>query len=260
MTPDLSIVLPTCNRAALLEKCIAAITNHTRCSHEIVVVDGASTDETQDVLSETARDLGERLRVIREDRREGFVKGTNKGFRAATGRTMTWLNDDARPLPGALDLAVQQLDAAGADVGFVAMFHRWNSTKNIAYESVHRGRVYRLCHVRGTLYANFPVGRRETYERLGYFDERYFVRAADPDLSLKAWHAGMRVVPACGAMIDHDEVEDDRRVADSNFGDADNEKLFAKWDLPPKNVAHNDFNPARPCTVRGLKALIAKAA
>src|SRR5688500_4715593 len=240
MTPDLSIVLPTCNRAALLERCIAAITNNTRCAHEIVVVDGASTDETQDVLAEAAHDLGDGLRVIREERREGFVKAANKGFRAATGRTMTWLNDDARPLPGALDLAVQQLDAAGADVAFVAMFHRWNSPKNIAYETLHRGRVYRLCHVRGTLYANFPVGRRETYERLGHFDERYYVRAADPDLSLKAWNAGMRVVPAIGAITDHDEHEDDRRAADSTFGDADNAKLFAKWDLPERNTKYND--------------------
>jgi len=260
MNLDLSIVLPTCNRAALLEKCIAAITNNTRCAHELIVVDGASTDDTPDVLADAARDLGERLRVIREDRREGFVKAANKGFRAARGRCLTWLNDDARPLPGALDLAVQQLDAADADVAFVAMFHRWNSMKNIAYETVHRGRTYRLCHVRGTLYANFPVGKRETYERLGFFDERYFVRAADPDLSLKAWHAGLRVIPACGAMIDHDEVEDDRRTADSTFGDEDNAKLFAKWDLPPKNPSRNDFDAARPCTLRGLREPVARAA
>ena len=51
MNIDLSIVLPTCNRAALLEKCIAAITNNTRCAHELVVVrtdlpaDGLPTNE-----------------------------------------------------------------------------------------------------------------------------------------------------------------------------------------------------------------------
>ncbi len=257
---DLSIVLPTCNRAALLEKSLAAIARDTRCAYEIVVVDGASTDETPRVLAEAGETLGERLRVIREEKREGFVKATNKGFRAARGRNLTWLNDDARPLAGALDLAVQQMDSSDEDVAFVAMFHRWNSPKNIAYETLHRGRVYRLCHVRGTLYANFPVGRRETYERLGHFDERYYVRAADPDLSLKAWSTGMRVVPAIGAIIDHDEHEDDRRAADSTFGDADNAKLFAKWDLPERNTKYNDFDPARPCTLRGLRPPITKAA
>jgi GT2 family glycosyltransferase len=96
------------------------------------------------------------------------------------------------------------------------------------------------------------MAKRATFERLDYFDERYFVRAADPDLSLKAWHAGLSVIPAWNSAVDHDEVEDDRRAADSNFGADDNRKLFKKWDLPPRNPAFNDFNPDRPCTLRGL--------
>jgi GT2 family glycosyltransferase len=250
---DLSIVLPTCNRAALLEKALAAIESGTRCSHEVIVVDGASSDDTKEVLAHAAWTMGDRLRVIREDQREGFVKAANKGFRAAIGRYMTWLNDDARPLHGALDAAIQQLEIVGEDVAFVAMFHRWHSMRNIAYETEHRGRRYRLCHVRGTLYANFPVGRRETFERLGYFDERYYVCAADPDLSLKAWNAGLRIMPAYGAIIDHDELNDERRITDATVGEEDNDKLFAKWDLPPKNNFRNDFDAAHPCTLRGLR-------
>jgi GT2 family glycosyltransferase len=223
-------------------------------------VDGASTDATKDVLASTAKLMGNRLRVIREERREGFVRAANMGFRAATGRNLTWLNDDARPLSGALDIAVQELDAADEGTGFVAMFHRWHSIRNIAYETTHRGRVYRLCHVRGTLYANFPIGRRDTFQRLGYFDERYYTRGADPDLSLKAWNAGLRIVPACGAMIDHDELEDERRAADSIPGEEDNRKLFEKWDLPPMNPLRNDFDAERPCTLRGLRPPMAAAA
>src|SRR5438132_5219022 len=117
---DLSIVLPTCNRAALLEKTLAAIASGTRCNYEILVVDGASHDATNLVLNEARSTLGERLRIIREDYREGFVRAANKGFRAASGRNLTWLNDDARPLRGALDHAVEQIDEASTDVAFVA--------------------------------------------------------------------------------------------------------------------------------------------
>lgn len=254
---DLSIVLPTCNRADLLERALAAITFTTGCRHEIIVVDGASTDHTPTVLERSKSSLGDRLKVIREDNREGFVKAANKGFRAATGRNLMWLNDDARPLPEALDLAVHQIDASTADTAFVALFHRWNSTRNVAYETVRQNRTYSLCHVRGTLYANFPVGRRETFERLGYFDERYYFFAADPDLSLKAWHAGLRVVPAHGCMIDHEQRADDRRAADNPHGETDNAALFAKWDLPEKNLTCNDFDADRPCTLRGLRAPLA---
>jgi len=257
---DLSIIIPTVNRAPLLERNLISLVEGVHCWFEVIVVDGASEDHTSQVLNEARQILGDRLTVIREDQREGFVRAANKGFRAASGRNMTWLNDDARALPGALDNAVAQIDCAADDVAFLAMFHRWHSTRNVAYETMHEGEVYRLCHVRGTLYANFAMGRRKTYERLDYFDERYFLYAADPDLSLKAWHAGMRIEPAYGSIIEHDEHEDDRRIDDCWRGREDNEKLFAKWDLPPKNARHNDFDPARPCTLRGLRMVQAIAA
>jgi GT2 family glycosyltransferase len=259
--PELSIILPTCNRAKLLEKSLASIASGVKCSYEIIVVDGASTDGTGKVLDAAQKKLGdERLRIIREPQREGFVRAANKGFKAARGKNMIWLNDDARPLPGALDLAIQQLDQQPPNVAFLALFHHWNSTWNIAYETEHEGRKYRLCHVRGTLYANFPMGRRETYERLNFFDERFYICAADPDLSLKAWYAGMSILPAFGCMIDHDEIEDARRVNDSTRGQEDNKKLFEKWDLPAKNTQRNDFDPARPCTLQKLRQQLVSAA
>lgn len=250
---DLSIIIPTCNRAELLERGLASLRDDVRCSFEVIVVDGASEDRTPEVLGEAKKFLGDRLRVIREEKREGFVRAANKGFCAAVGRNMMWLNDDARPLRGALDEAVRQMDCADKRVAFLALFHRYASQRNIAYEATNNGRTYRLCHVRGTLYANFAIGRRETFERLGCFDERYYFYAADPDLSLKAWNTGMRVEPAFGCFVEHDEHEDSRRVEDSDRGKADNEKLLAKWVLPERNVYRNDFDPARPCTVRGLR-------
>jgi len=173
---------------------------------------------------------------------------------------VTWLNDDARPLPESLDRAVHQIDHEDASVAFVALFHRWNSTRNVAYETLHHGNLYRLCHVRGTLYANFPVGRRETFEKLGYLDERFYFFAADPDLSLKAWHAGLKIVPAYGALLDHEQVEDHRRAADDPYGETDNARLFEKWDLPEKNLRFNDFHPDRPCTLKGLRQPVPSAA
>jgi len=250
---DLSIVIPTCNRAQSLASCLVAVRDGTQCLHEVIVVDGASIDGTQEVLSHARETMGDRLRIIREPAREGFVKATNKGFRAARGRYMTWINDDARPLSSAMDRAVEQLAFSPRTVGMVAMFCPAHTTRNIAFEAQHQGRAFHLQHVRGTLYANFGVASRALWERLGYFDERYFLNAADPDFSLKVWHSGLSVVPAVGALIDHDEIDDERRDTDRSLGAEDNAKLFAKWDLPEKSVAVNDFDQIRPCTLRGLR-------
>jgi GT2 family glycosyltransferase len=259
-TPDLSIIIPTCNRAPHLERLLAAIWNGVDCSYEIIVVDGASDDGTPSVLAHAKKSLGDALTIIREQCREGFVRAANRGFRAARGRNVTWCNDDARPLESALDNAVAQLDDADDRVGMLAMFHHNDASKNVALERAHRGQPYKLMHVRGTLYANFGIARRETWERLDYFDERFFLYGADPDFSLKVWHAGLRVEPAWMSFIDHDEHADERRVTDFDRGRRDNETLFAKWDLPPKNLERNDFDPVRPCTLRGLRQPINAAA
>lgn len=251
--PDLSIIIPTCNRAASLAKCIAAVRGSAQASIELVVVDGASEDGTTAVLS-AARDLmGDRLRIIREERREGFVRAANKGFRAAGGKYLMWLNDDARPLPGAIDGALRQMVFSPRTVGMVAMFHAAHTRKNVALEAPHLGRVFHVLHVRGTLYANFGIASRELFERLGYFDERYYLYAADPDFSLKVWHAGFSVVPAPGSLIDHDEVQDARRHADREHFATDNARLFEKWDLPQPNPDFNEFDQTHPCTLRGLR-------
>ncbi len=257
---DLSIVIPTCNRALHLEKLLVSLWTGVGCEYEVIVVDGASEDETADVLLDAKRSMRDSLRIIREDRREGFVRAANRGFRAARGRNITWCNDDARPTPGSLDNAVVQMDAAGSHVGMVAMFHHCDAAKNVAYQTVRRGQTYKLMHVRGTLYANFGLARRETWERLDYFDERFFLYGADPDFSLKVWHAGLSIEPAMNAFIAHDEHADERRWADSSRGRSDNDALFAKWDLPPRNLERNDFDRARPCTLRGLRMPMSAAA
>ncbi len=253
---DLSIVIPTCNRAALLASCLKSIRAGVACNYEIIVVDGASTDATGQVLDNDRP----RLTVICETAREGFVRAANKGFSRAQGRYVMWLNDDARPLAGALDQAVEQLDFAPRNVGLLACFHRTPTLRNIAYQAQRHGEEFKVLHIRGTLYANFGIGRRDTFRKLNYFDERYYLNAADPDFSLKVWHAGLRVVPAWSTLIDHDEHADDRRAADSERARDDNAALFAKWQLPPRNQYVNDFDPLSPCTLQGLAEPIAAAA
>ena len=257
--PELSIVIPTCQRAELLDRSLNSVERGTHCDYELIIVDGASTDGTEGVLARAKQRLGNRIQIIREERREGFTKAINKGFRAATGRYLCWLNDDARPVPGTLDQTLEQITKASAQVGLLAMFHAFNGLRNVAYESRMYGGVYRLLHVRGTLYVNFGMGKRETFANLGYFDEGYFCGGADPDFSLKIWNSGLRVEPAYLTAIEHDEHEDARRGEDAKRIEDDNKRLFGKWDLPERRPGRNDFDPEKPCTLRGKHSQSAMA-
>ena len=244
--PLVSIVVPTFNRLARLKRCVRAVREDVAVACELIVVDGGSLDGTGDWL---AQDRG--LTVILEPGREGAVRAFNKGFRAARGRYVMWLNDDAFPLAGSVEAAVGMIESHPA-IGLVGFYHDWDRERNVL-DSVERdGRTFRFYNVRGYPYANFGLIRRELLEQLGYADERYYFFAFDPDISLKVQlKAGLKVVGCRDALIHHEEHRDDRKLTDLKVGVEDNAKLFAKWNLPEPDT-YPDPIPAYRQTLRKL--------
>ncbi len=248
-----SIVVPTYNRLDRLQRCIDRIGQNGPTPHEVIVVDGGSTDGTRGWLANVAspfdkggqRGIKSCLRVILEERREGAVAAFNKGFRAASGHYVMWLNDDAYPLPGAVEAAVAMIERTDLpDIGMVAFYHNWHNERNVLDRVQHEGVSYEICHVRGYPYANFGLLRRTLLEKIGFADERFYFFGFDPDLSLKVQlQEGLKVVGCRQALIHHDEHHDDRKLADLPLGREDNEKLFAKWKLPAAG-AYQDPRPA----------------
>jgi len=93
-----SFVIPTRNQARFLRRCIESCMSQGITDSEILVIDGLSTDGTQEIL----KTYGERVRWVSE-RDEGQADAVNKGVRAASGEIIAWLNsDDAYADPGAL--------------------------------------------------------------------------------------------------------------------------------------------------------------
>ncbi len=224
-----SIVVPTFNRFGRLRRCVDKTRRNVRLAHEVIVIDGGSTDGTREWLASQSD-----LRVILEPQREGAVKAFNKGFRAATGRYVMWFNDDAYPLIGSVEAAVAMIEQPDlADVGIIAFYHNWHSERNVIDRVERDGATYELCHVRGYQYANFGLLRRELLEQVGYADERFYFFGFDPDLSLKVQLDEKLAVIGCReALIHHDEHHDERKEGDLPVGSEDNAKLFAKWALP----------------------------
>jgi len=228
--PIVSIVIPTFNRFDRLRRCVDKIRQNVSVHAEKIVVVGGFADETRS----WARRQGD-LRVIFEDKREGAVRAFNKGFRAATGRYVMWLNDDAYPQPGAVEAAVDMVERPDLpDLGMVAFYHNWGSPRNVLDRVTWGGNSYELCHVRGYPYANFGLLRRELLERIGFADERFYFFGFDPDLSLRLQiNEGLMVLGCREALIHHDEHHDGRKLDDLAVGAEDNARLFAKWKLPP---------------------------
>lgn len=229
--PIVSIIVPTFNRLSRLQRCLHKIAQNVATCHETIVVDGGSTDGTRAWLAERSD-----LRVILEPEREGAVRAFNKGFRTARGTYVTWLNDDAYPLPGSIEAAIETIERPDlADVGMVAMYHNWHQDRNVLDVVECGGERFELYNVRGYTYANFGLIRRTLLEQIGFADERYYFFGFDPDLSLKVQlDAGLSVVGCRRALVFHEEHHDERKIDDLQVGASDNAKLFAKWKLPEK--------------------------
>ena len=115
MTIEISAVIATYNRAALLPQAIDSVLAQTRPADEIVVVDDGSTDATSTVLAGYAG----RVRAVRQDN-GGEAAARNRGIAEARGRWVAFLDSDDLWEPTAL---ARLEDAARAvpRAGLVAM-------------------------------------------------------------------------------------------------------------------------------------------
>ncbi|MBK9974013.1 MAG: glycosyltransferase [Planctomycetes bacterium] len=107
--PKVSVVLPTFNRAGLIEAAIANVLDQNYPNLELIVVNDGSRDATRQVLDQVvARRNDPRLRVLHFEN-AGLPTALNRGFEAATGDLWTWTSDDNAYRPGALQAMAREL-------------------------------------------------------------------------------------------------------------------------------------------------------
>jgi GT2 family glycosyltransferase len=103
---DLSIVIVSFNARADLTRCLSSLFQAPpTISHEIVVVDNASTDGSAQAAREWSN-----VRVIESATNRGFAAANNAGIRQSTGRALLLLNPDTIVPAGAIDRLLAELD------------------------------------------------------------------------------------------------------------------------------------------------------
>ena len=89
--PTVSVVIPAYNRAHLLKRAIQSVLNQTYQDFELIVVDDASNDNTEEVVKEL-RD--EKIKYIRHRENSGAGVARNTGIRTALGRYIAFQDSD----------------------------------------------------------------------------------------------------------------------------------------------------------------------
>ncbi|WP_223920853.1 glycosyltransferase [Geobacter sp. AOG2] len=218
-----SIIIPLFNQVALTRRCLEALsqTIGASISHEIILVDNASTDATGEYL----RSSGNSATIIRNSSNLGFARACNQGARAARGKYLLFLNNDTVPQPGWLEPLIRALEddpsvaAAGSKLLYpdgtiqhagVVMVDNRAGNDPLCGEHIWRGRPGDLPEANQpyryqALTAACLLVRRAAFEAVQGFDENYWNGYEDVDLCFKLGRHGWQLVYQPQSVVIHHE-------------------------------------------------------
>ncbi len=196
----LVVLVATYNRLELLNRTIYSIVAGTRCSYEIIVIDGGSTDGTVEYLN-SRKDITH----VFQGKLLGASRAYNQVWRNVDCRYTCWLSDDTELANGGLDLAVQLLEN-DPEIGMVGL-----KTRDVVGQWTHLPYTGALSEY-GILNCNHGVLPMELLRSVDYFNEDYRTYLIDPDLTASVLCTGKKVVMTKEVCVLHN-----REWADENW-------------------------------------------
>jgi glycosyltransferase involved in cell wall biosynthesis len=182
-----TVITVSRNSAATLPDTLRSVAEQSLPGVEHIVVDGASTDATADVV----RRHGTHVAKFLSEPDHGIYDAMNKGLRLATGDIVAFLNaDDRYADAGVLERVARAMDKEGLDAifGDVAFFRAQNPQSIVRRYRSDRFHPSRLAW--GWMPAHPALFmRREIFRRIGLFRTDYRI-AGDFELVARAFKDG----------------------------------------------------------------------
>jgi len=166
--PKISIVTPSYNQGAFIERTIQSVLNQDYPNLEYIIIDGGSTDGSTEIIKK----YQDKLAYWVSEKDQGQTHAINKGFRRATGDIVGWLNSDDEYCSGALE-TVAKTFIANKEVDFF-FGNRITVDENgrVLRDDRHTRFSFSALVLYGMIVSQ-PAAfwKRELFEKYGYLDE-----------------------------------------------------------------------------------------
>ena len=136
--PLVSVVTITRNRGKLIDRCIKSVLGQTYQNIEHIIVDGASDDETDDVV---ASFTDSRLKYIKLDSNWPIAKTINYGVEQSKGQFVTFLDSDDEYLPTKVEKQWAKIQSLPEEYGMVYCWMTYFDQETMKIDHIHNPQV-----------------------------------------------------------------------------------------------------------------------
>ena len=211
----IDVVIVNWNTGSFLSECLSSLVNYgDKFIKNIIVVDNLSSDDSLENIPNHSK-----IRLVRNDANLGFSKGCNIGASYSKSDYILFLNPDARIYVNTLEVCLNFYEKKeNNNIGILGVkledekgeinsrCSRFPSTSNILSHAIGLDKLFpslgsfmiEFDH-QSTRFVDQIIGaffmvRKETYNQLGGFDERFFLYMDEVDFSFRAKKLGYKSI------------------------------------------------------------------
>ena len=210
----ISVVVPNWNGMKFVGMCLESLARSDFGDYEVIVVDNGSVDGSCEMIEENYP----QVRLIKNQRNMGFAVACNQGINAARGTYISLLNNDIEvesnwlsklyegmerhPECGMGTTKMMFLDQRDVFYNTGDLFHAWSVGGGRGQGEKDVGQYDKEDYVFGAC-AGAGIYRREFFDKVGVFDEDFFIFAEDVDLNMRGQLKGFKCIYLPEAKVYH---------------------------------------------------------
>lgn len=171
--PQISVIIPSYNRANLLKDAILSVLNQTYQNFELIIVNDCSKDNTKNIVK-TFRD--QRVIYLENEKNKGVSASSNIGIKKARGEYIFILNDDDLIVPWGLEELIKKIKQSDLEnLGGIYGWSWWvyNEGKTLkVLDSQEKGNIFKAI-LKDQVFTNILL-KKEVFNNIGFYNETLF--------------------------------------------------------------------------------------